>query len=79
MYTSLRSRFDAEDTAQVFVWVEKFSCNPWSGMLGTLRADQSSQRVGGKIMLPAVWLSAPVNSCIGKNAFYCLHLIISFC
>lgn len=31
LYTSLRSRFDAEDTAAVFLWVEKFSRNPWSG------------------------------------------------
>ncbi|KAL4423762.1 hypothetical protein ABPG75_001063 [Micractinium tetrahymenae] len=30
LYTTLRSRFDADDTAQVFVWVEKFSRNPWS-------------------------------------------------
>lgn len=34
LYVSLRSRFDAEDTAAVFMWVEKFSRNPWSGEWG---------------------------------------------
>jgi len=33
LYVSLRSRFDAEDTVQVFIWTEKFSRNPWSGAL----------------------------------------------
>lgn len=30
LYATLRSRFDLEDTDQVFLWVEKFSRNPWS-------------------------------------------------
>ena len=34
LYSSLRSRFDADDTARVFMWVEKFSRNPWSGERG---------------------------------------------
>jgi hypothetical protein len=36
LYTSLRSRFNAQDTAQVFLWVEKFCRNPWSGACGGL-------------------------------------------
>jgi predicted neuraminidase len=31
LYGSLQGRFDAEDTAAVFVWVEKACRNPWSG------------------------------------------------
>lgn len=31
LYGSLQRRFDAEDTAAVFVWVEKACRNPWSG------------------------------------------------
>jgi hypothetical protein len=31
LYGSLQARFDAEDTAQLFMWIEKACRNPWSG------------------------------------------------
>ncbi len=78
LYTSLRSRFDAEDTAQVFVWVEKFSRNPWSGMLGTNVLIRVCSVLAARSCyhMPGCPLLEPFAA---RHTLYCMHLKVFFC